>query len=1026
MDPCFKEITCRPYHWEFKDRELDERGRRLCIDTWCLDRENEPVLLRIEDFPALCMVELPGYINGVSTNWNGHNADLLMNEISYRFKKSPPANYKLRLLKKIYFFKGKRKYPFLQCFFNSYKSMLEFKYSIDNQPLNTKSFGTVLLRVWENNISPVRKLKTALNIKTCQWIKCTGEMTDEMISTCKQEYKVKFANIEGLPKEVTKEWYTYPRIFVYDIECYAHKRGTFPQSLVLKDCAFMISCIYQRVGHKDTRRRYAIVWGECSHIPEDKMRDTKVINVNSEMELISKFGELVNKYDPEIFSGYNINKFDAPYLDNRLKLYMRDWPNMSRIPMEPTVADTSDWESRAFGFVSVTLLKCQGRITFDLFPFAERQFKLHKYDLNTVSKFVLKRGKHDVSAQYMFDTFAMTQRARKDNDKTLMEEATKRMDKVLLYCIEDSELVLDIFEGTNVWVSSVEFASVSGINIQDLYVRGQQISSYSLIYNKAVSRGYVINNIDMSTMENMDGGFVRTPKKGLHDKVFDVDFTSLYPSIIISENMCYTTLVPPEMNDIVNDEDFNVIEFDQEETIETPEDEDGMSLFAGSDSEESFIGGKGFESADPDKPKTVTKHYVRKYFKGEVIRKEVIDGVTKVIREKGIVPEVLSELLGERKKIKEEIKALYKKYGYKLEKISEEKEKARIEFRLVVLDKIQWSLKIRANSIFGFFGARKGRLPLLDIAACVTAVGRQHIGKVDQYAEERGCEVVYNDTDSSFMKVPSHVPTSEITAFGKQFGTDVSKLFPDGVDAVWEKSMRILCLKKKKYAYLIYDDNGKLILDRNNMGQKGIMSARRDNCQWARDTYNEILWQTMIETPVYYTIRFLYDETLKLLNGEVPMEDLIIIRKMGAVYKNNNFFMKVFADRMKALGRPIEPGERIGYIIVKKENAKLLGERMITDEMYRETLGTENEYQIDYEYYLEKGLQSHVDQIISIVYADDLKHIDYKANNRCKVVYFSEPVAFMCKMIKYNLSITELESYIEDLKPITPRISRKK
>ena len=1003
MEPCIKEILCRPYHWDFKDRELDERGQSLCIDAWCLDRENEPVLLRIEDFPVLCMVELPSHVNGSKANWTAADADLLMSELSYRLKKCNPTQYKLRHLKKIYYFKGRRRYPFLQCFFSNIKSMYDFKYALDNNPITTRSFGTLLMRVWETDITPVRKLLTARNIQVCQWIKCIGEVPEEKISTCEQEYIVKYGNLVGLPKTLTKEWYTYPRLLAYDIECFSSKKASFPRALILKDCTFLISCITQRVGKLDTRKRYAILWGDCNEVPKDKLKGCEVIKVTSEMKLYEEFGKLVNEYDPEIFTGYNINRFDAPYITTRLDLYMKEWPNMSRIPMEKTKIDSKEWSSRAFGKVTAALLQCQGRITFDLYPYADRQFKLPKYDLDTVSRDVLGRGKHDVSPQFMFDTHALMQRAIKTKDSKLMLDAKKKMDKVLYYCIEDSELVLDIFEKVNVWVSSVEFASVSGINIQDLYVRGQQISSFSLIYNKAVSRGCVINHVDIIDMD-MSGGFVRDPVKGLHDNVFDVDFTSLYPSIIISENMDYTSLLPPEMNDMVNedDDDFSIIEFEQEEEV---------------------------KKLNPDgttKKEKIFKHYKFKFFKGEILKEETVDGVKIVTREKGIVPSVLIELLGERKKVKDEIKALCIKYGFKLEKVSCPAEKNRIAFLLVVLDKIQLALKIRANSLFGFFGAKKGRLPLVPIAACVTAVGRKHINKVDTFAiEERGCQVVYNDTDSSFIKAP-HIPTSKLDEFGKQFGADVSKLFPEGVDAVWEKSMRILCLKKKKYAYLLYDKKGVLSLDRESMGQKGIMTARRDNCEFARRTYGNVLWDTLIKTPVYFIIKYILDQAVELLSGKIKASDLVIIRKMGSVYKNNTYFMKIFSDRMKALGRPIEPGERVGYIVIKNDEAHLLGDKMITFEMYEESVKRGDPYQIDYHYYLEKQLQSHVDQVIEAVYADELKHIEYQGPNGCKKVFFSEPIAFMCKMLKYNIDIKELTPCIEDLKPLKPKIIRRK
>ena len=64
---------------------------------------------------------------------------------------------------------------------------------------------------------------------------------------------------------------------------------------------------------------------------------------------------------------------------------------------------------------------------------------------------------------------------------------------------------------------------------------------------------------------------------------------------------------------------------------------------------------------------------------------------------------------------------------------------------------------------------------------------------------------------------------------------------------------------------------------------------------------------------------------------------------------------------MKALGRPIEAGERVDYLIVENPDAKYLGEKMVTCEVYKE-----GNYKIDYHYYLERQIRSHIDQIVSI------------------------------------------------------------
>jgi DNA polymerase delta subunit 1 len=934
--------------------------------------------MRVQDFPALCMMELPQYVRGRKFAWKKTDLDLLMNEISPHTKDNNPYQTRFVKVKKIYYFNGARKFPMVQCFFRDLRSMYEFKRSISSYPIRTDSYGTIVLKVWETDITPVRKLMTSNNVETCQWLRCLGQVPEEKISTCKKEYIVNWKHINGMKDEECEGWQTYPRIFSYDIEVFSHKskvgRGVFPNALFVRDCAFLISCIYQQVGRPETRARYGIVYGQCDHIPEDRMRDCRIIEVDKEMKLIDELARLTNELDPEIFTGYNINKFDLPYLNKRLGLRRKEWPNMSRIPSEPTYAETKDWNSRAFGDVSVSKLISSGRITFDVYPYAERTFKLPFYNLETVGNKVLGRGKHDVSAQYMFDTHRMMQAAIKSGNEDAISDAKDRMMKVMLYCIEDSELVLDIFEKANIWLGSVEFASVSGINIEDLYTRGQQISSFSLIYDVAARSGYVINHVELPDMD-MSGGFVRDPIAGLHEPVVTIDFTSLYPSIIIGNNLDYTTLVPPELTDVKldNEEDFRLVEFEQEEEIEKP-DEDGTMI-----------------------KETVIRKYKFKYYQ----------------KEEGIVPRILRTLLGARKKVKGVIKKLEKK----LENATDSEEIKQIEFTLIILDKKQYALKIRANSIFGFFGAKNGKLPLVAIAASITALGRRYINMTDEYVEKHhDAIVVYNDTDSSFVKLLNTHPR-DAKAKGIQIAKEVTELFPDAVVMEYEKAVRVLCIKKKKYAYLFYNDDGNLVTGKKALQSKGIMTARRDNCPFARELYSDVIYNILLKKSPYFITRMVYDGALRLLNGEVGIEDLIIVRKMGATYKSPSYFMKVFGDKMKALGQPIEAGERVGYLVAKSEGKKLLGDRMVTKELYLESLKSEKPLIVDYYYYLDKQIAHHIDQIVSLVYSESLKHIEYQGPRGCKAVYFDEPLAFMSKMIKYDVDINMLEEYVEDLKP---------
>jgi DNA polymerase delta subunit 1 len=106
---------------------------------------------------------------------------------------------------------------------------------------------------------------------------------------------------------------------------------------------------------------------------------------------------------------------------------------------------------------------------------------------------------------------------------------------------------------------------------------------------------------------------------------------------------------------------------------------------------------------------------------------------------KGILPQILDELLAARKRAKKDMAAA-----------TDPMEKA-------VQNGRQLALKISANSVYGFTGANVGQLPCLPIAATVTAYGRNLLHGTKNFVESTytkangydfDAEVVYGDTDS--------------------------------------------------------------------------------------------------------------------------------------------------------------------------------------------------------------------------------------------------------------------------------------
>jgi DNA polymerase delta subunit 1 len=118
---------------------------------------------------------------------------------------------------------------------------------------------------------------------------------------------------------------------------------------------------------------------------------------------------------------------------------------------------------------------------------------------------------------------------------------------------------------------------------------------------------------------------------------------------------------------------------------------------------------------------------------------------------KGLLPQILQELLAARKRAKTDLKA------------------ATDPFERAVLDGRQLALKVSANSVYGFTGATVGKMCCLPISGTVTAYGRtmiEHTVAVVQRhytianGYEADCHVVYGDTDSVMVnfKVPRAHP----------------------------------------------------------------------------------------------------------------------------------------------------------------------------------------------------------------------------------------------------------------------------
>lgn len=114
------------------------------------------------------------------------------------------------------------------------------------------------------------------------------------------------------------------RILSYDIEC-AGRRGVFPEPKI--DPVIQIANVVQLHGQNEYLTCNVFTLNTCAPIGHAEVRCFE-----TEQELLEAWGNFVRELDPDIFTGYNINDFDFPYLLNRAAhLKVNNFPFLGRL-----------------------------------------------------------------------------------------------------------------------------------------------------------------------------------------------------------------------------------------------------------------------------------------------------------------------------------------------------------------------------------------------------------------------------------------------------------------------------------------------------------------------------------------------------------------------------------------------------------------------------------------------------------------------------------------------------------------------
>jgi uracil-DNA glycosylase family 4 len=393
----------------------------------------------------------------------------------------------------------------------------------------------------------------------------------------------------------------------------------------------------------------------------------EIIVCNSETQLLITFFNDVRNLDPDIISGWYSNDFDLQYIFNRAIKLSIDTSKMSRFG-EASYNKYQFYPDIA-GIVCLDMLELYKRFTFG---------GRESYSLDFIGNLEIKKGKTENSGDFsnLFRSEINRAIEYNKNDVDLLEDLDHKLRHVF-FQDELKRTCKSSFKGSK---------SVLG-----------QIDSLLVSFLK--EKGYASKNSESSdSVEEFEGAYVQAPIAGIHEYVVDFDFTSLYPSLILTYNIGVNTFVM-KLKDYKMGYDLSYNPDKLPENIEVIID----PIFERKNvtiSKQSLL----------DKIKTSELIYTVNgcFFK-------------KHDTELSYYSEILEMLLGSRK--------LYKK---KMFESKNKKDKSKEQ----LYDSRQLVMKTLANTLYGALGNKAFRFFNIDSARSITLSGQEAIKNVMLTAED--------------------------------------------------------------------------------------------------------------------------------------------------------------------------------------------------------------------------------------------------------------------------------------------------
>lgn len=429
--------------------------------------------------------------------------------------------------------------------------------------------------------------------------------------------------------------------------------------------------------------------------------------------------------------GHNIHRFDLPYLWRYYIAHSGDVDAEKRVLFwAPYIGQETEFKSiQRCEFKAHELLKTHQKASFD---YAWRVSPM--LILDTMDMDMFMKPKHTVNGMKLENLtkniFGVGGKMEGMSGAKVTDAYLKgQINDIHAYCVIDTWLSMRANSFLKIYSSICMLAQLANVNPS--MIATNPATCKGLLFKGMFSNVALMNNhvaqsklpkFPYNTEYGYPGGFVVDPKETkMYKNVFTLDFNSLYPSVIIANNLCYSTIIgildhPVETNGTTTP--FNGVPF-TEHVVEL---------------KEKKVKGKGKGK------ELLFKVYV-------YIRKADGPG-----GKKGVLPIMCEHLIKLRKMFKE---------------CKANAEALLNEALAVINDILQNMTKVVTNSIYGLLGSSNESIACKIIAALVTQIGRNSIKDVPIFLCERyksGSQLFLDLANllESSKKVPDYVTNSTI------------------------------------------------------------------------------------------------------------------------------------------------------------------------------------------------------------------------------------------------------------------------